>query len=612
MMQYGRVEVVSSRWVGSKTSGDHVASDTSIEIADASDFQEAGDRIKIDDSIYHVEVVDFNDIEDEPDTIHITPGLTGDVDSGTDVLLQPLTSEKVALIQLDGRDDADEVVVPAFLQNRLQDGIRGAEDQETALLDIIEEQITIVDILGLGEDNGDIKAVDDFAVCTGSGDQVIQLSYVPLLDENDPDSTRQKSIHVYWGAAFQWDDQWSYDETNNQVVMPDPYGRLLSGRRLYAKYLARERWFASTNALNFDCDTTVDLPLGDFIMLRRVSSFTTWGRFADGVICPNPAAIAEAGADWADYYHPELTLDPTKYYQIQVTFDPTSTHDDGNRDVYVTSARPGFEITDFDSSYSSFPGHMPWANLHDARPRYIDGNVTTFIIGPGMAGWDDPTWGPGAGFTRAVVETEGGAVSAISVRKVCNWTEDEIHWQLDTGLGGATLVGPDVETALSDANAATYIQIPHTASTPVGPSLRWVPVDLTAYPWRRMWLEFDVEVVGGGSAQLNWTFDFPYNNDGSTTVPYDDSGQLWHTPMTVNTGTYVQHVPLEIPELDSFTGDSGEFSHFTIAKTVVAASHSTFPTPHYIGLTWTVYVGENSKDVRITRCVLKVSRPEGT
>lgn len=131
------------------------------------------------------------------------------------------------------------------------------------------------------------------------------------------------------------------------------------------------------------------------------------GLYGDGVIySPNDVT--------PDFFFSDYALDPDKPHRIEITFDPSSSHDRGSRRFWLTGVRENHEADDFATI-----GHgSGFANLYDGGTNTADS--VSFLIGPNIAGWNDPTSGVAAGFNRIWFETDAlGAVSEVAITKIC-------------------------------------------------------------------------------------------------------------------------------------------------------------------------------------------------
>lgn len=203
--------------------------------------------------------------------------------------------------------------------------------------------------------------------------------------------------------------------------------------------------YETADVVTLDCDTDTGMDLSSATFLTFPSSGTPgpYGQYSDDVIWP----VADAGGtgiDGApDFYFAGLTLDATKKHRVTVTFDPDSAHDSGGRRFWLTGLRGGDEETSYqDDDYTL-------GNLYNGSLNIAD--EVTVIIGPGIGGWDDATFGVAAGFDGLFFETDNtGAVSAITVRKICN---DDLTPTAPTDGSGEGSPGAPPDPASGDPSA---------------------------------------------------------------------------------------------------------------------------------------------------------------
>jgi hypothetical protein len=159
------------------------------------------------------------------------------------------------------------------------------------------------------------------------------------------------------------------------------------------------------------CDTTVDLDLSTATFENP--SGDQFGQYVDGV-------ITGLDGEFPQYTFP-ITLDPLKKYRVTVIFDPTSSWDgDGNpatsdRFVLLRTLLPGDEMSGGDS-----------VQIGDGFGNTAD--TCALTIGPGIGNWDDADFGVTQGYTDLLFQTSAsGAVSAISIRKLCTYDDPPLR-----------------------------------------------------------------------------------------------------------------------------------------------------------------------------------------
>lgn len=150
------------------------------------------------------------------------------------------------------------------------------------------------------------------------------------------------------------------------------------------------------------CNTTVDLDLSTATFSNPAG--TPFGQY-------NAPVIMGYAGNNPQFWFP-FELDPVKRYKVVVTYDPSSPYDgDGDpltsdRWVILWASTPADPDNGTESLFDGFSNTL---------------DVATFVIGPGIGYWDDPTDGVAAGSTRLLFQTSAsGAVSAISIRKLCS------------------------------------------------------------------------------------------------------------------------------------------------------------------------------------------------
>lgn len=148
----GRIEQVTVRTVGSTLFDDHAAGATQLLVTSASSFSsESGDIVDVEGSQYVVTARVDSEVDGDPDTLTITPGLAAFTEAGTTVALVPVTTEKIALVRpIESGEDAPWVVVPYEMAAQLPDGVRDVEEQESVEIERnADGEWTITELAGV-------------------------------------------------------------------------------------------------------------------------------------------------------------------------------------------------------------------------------------------------------------------------------------------------------------------------------------------------------------------------------------------------------------------------------------------------------------------------------
>lgn len=148
--------------------------------------------------------------------------------------------------------------------------------------------------------------------------------------------------------------------------------------------------------------------------------------------------VIRSAGFWPDWYLPYV-LDPSVTYTIRYKYDSLEAHDTGGRGFWITGLRPD-HITEDYTAAANFGVIWNW----DDNDLTDDHTIT---IGPGISNWNDPTYGPGQGYTLPYFETDRyGSFSYLEI------TPDPIPvaltpWPEDTALvSGHNQAAPAVDS----------------------------------------------------------------------------------------------------------------------------------------------------------------------
>lgn len=139
----GSILEVSVVPAGDELDIDALAAATTLTLVDASDFDPAGGTVDIDGTVYTYTSVDQTTM-----VMTLSTGLIADTDAGTRVNLSPLVIEKWAMVEAQSDDDAILALVPHSLWDRIDEGVREPEDQESVIVMQQEGDWVVVDIIG--------------------------------------------------------------------------------------------------------------------------------------------------------------------------------------------------------------------------------------------------------------------------------------------------------------------------------------------------------------------------------------------------------------------------------------------------------------------------------
>lgn len=219
-VEQGRVVEVNIITSGSEATQDHAIGATVLHLEDTADFDDDGGRIWIEGTVGSYKARD-----DDADTITLVNPLSIDVPDETQVFLYPLSKEKWATVIMEDGDDAVLARIPMFLYQKVEDGVRDEEEQESCLLELEGSEWVIRDIIGLEDDSGS-KPWDDTFEITVAGGQELQLTNIP----------QDHSEHVYVNGVYYHESN-GWARTSEQTITVGSDMGLRPGDEVTVEYL---------------------------------------------------------------------------------------------------------------------------------------------------------------------------------------------------------------------------------------------------------------------------------------------------------------------------------------------------------------------------------------
>lgn len=146
----GQVLEVSIVPSGDELDVAHAAGATTLQLTDVSEFDsEGGGSLRVDsiDGVADPVDYDYDAVDTILNTVHILTGLAADAEEGRKIFTLPLTEEKWAKVEIQDDGDTKLCRVHHSLQDRMVDGVREPEDQETVTIEMIDGDLTIVNII---------------------------------------------------------------------------------------------------------------------------------------------------------------------------------------------------------------------------------------------------------------------------------------------------------------------------------------------------------------------------------------------------------------------------------------------------------------------------------
>lgn len=162
----GQVLEVSITPAGDELSTAHAAGATTLTLMSIQEFSdETGGFLQVENVVYEYDTVDK-----VAGTVHLLAGLQTDAEEGEKVFTLPLAEEKWAMVEVKDFDEPISARVEHGLKDKMEDGVREPEDQETVILEMRDGDWTVVDLIE------EVPSIDGTYLASGT---------VPMPDSSD-------------------------------------------------------------------------------------------------------------------------------------------------------------------------------------------------------------------------------------------------------------------------------------------------------------------------------------------------------------------------------------------------------------------------------------------
>lgn len=216
----GQVLDVSISPVGDELASDHPAGSTTLTLMDSLEFySETGGFLQIEDEVYEYDTVDV-----DLATVHLLTGLLTDREEGERVLVLPLSEEKWAMVDTNDLGEPISARVAHGLKDKMVDGVRDEEEQETVVLEMQEGDWVVTDIVE------EVPSLDGAYIRNGTLDVTQQQT----SDGNAPASSPTPDVRGGIGAFYlRWTPPDNADPLRFEVHVSDTTGFVPDSTTLY-------------------------------------------------------------------------------------------------------------------------------------------------------------------------------------------------------------------------------------------------------------------------------------------------------------------------------------------------------------------------------------------
>lgn len=141
-MTQGQVLEVSITPAGGELATAHVLGDTTLELITVEELSDAPGTVQIEGTNY-----DYTAIDRTTNIVTITVGTVIAYEEATKVLAMPYSEEKWAMVEVQNSDEPISARVAHGLKDKMVDGVREPEEQETVVLEMKDGDWTVTDLI---------------------------------------------------------------------------------------------------------------------------------------------------------------------------------------------------------------------------------------------------------------------------------------------------------------------------------------------------------------------------------------------------------------------------------------------------------------------------------
>lgn len=201
-LEQGTIEAVEEQQLGDELVGDVAIGDIFMLVSDADDFEEAGGQLLVDD-----ELLSYSGIDDDAGTLWLTSATTAAHSAGTPVWVAPDARERIASVRLDEDGEAITARVPHALYDRVPEGVRDPDAQESVLLELDDGEWIIDDVLGAS------PVIDASFI-----EAPLFIGYLPTEVTIPSGGVDDYTTVLGWAVSTQRGGM-TYDETTGEVIV---------------------------------------------------------------------------------------------------------------------------------------------------------------------------------------------------------------------------------------------------------------------------------------------------------------------------------------------------------------------------------------------------------
>lgn len=233
----GFILEVSTAPSGDELAIDHTAGDTIIDVTNVDDFDAVnGGSLSINGTVYDYVTVDANLMQ-----LTLSTPLVEDLVTSEKVLLEPLVTEKWAMVEVQQDEDPVSALVPHALWDRLDDGVRDPEQQESAVLEVREGDLVVVDILGTPPVVSGLYTDPITATVSPEIDALLATLQAQVLDNTTQINNTQSDLQLVSETAFEANDRAATADGRISIADYEPSPSDSAGRNEGSLWFTRTR-----------------------------------------------------------------------------------------------------------------------------------------------------------------------------------------------------------------------------------------------------------------------------------------------------------------------------------------------------------------------------------
>jgi hypothetical protein len=321
----GLILEVSTVPSGDELASDHAAGVTLLNVTSTEDFDAVnGGYISVNGATYAYTGVDVNNLQ-----LTINPGLAEDALTSDKVLLYPLVVEKWAMVEVQQDEDPVSALVPHALWDRLADGVRDPEQQESARLGVRDGDLVVEDILGSVPVVSGAYIAPETATVSPEVEALLAQLQAQVLDNTTQINNTQTDLQLVSETAYQANDLAATADGRISISDYEPLPADAAGRNEGSIWFTRTRarvnscvnpsFESNTSALTMTQTSVATEVAPSAIDGTRVLRVTNSGVAGEHIVAHSDISVGES-QPWTSSIYAQAVSGVTVGWFVRVTW----------------------------------------------------------------------------------------------------------------------------------------------------------------------------------------------------------------------------------------------------------------------------------------------------